>query len=252
MADVNATVAAIDEMVRDSINATVAALNETLDPNMMTVGNITYNITNYNEEQIRRLKVKQEVLAFRKEHEGHDSMHAEMFFIIMLVTIGAQFLLMLWKKHNEKSYKRYTLFAMWVVPVWFSIRNSLNQMLTVWTIFSILTGWISFKATRKPLHSRTPKLVYNYFLMMYKLCYGVGLAGYILFMLILFGGGAAMNRDVKARQYAMEVVTTMLFYGLYYGCLLRDFAEICAESMGNSIGVCIVWISTIVQCSRHS
>eukprot|EP01134_Creolimax_fragrantissima_P002166 CFRG2166T1 len=229
--DIGVAITNLTNQVVDTVNATLNSLNDT-----MMVGNQTYNITNFSAEQIRRLKVKQEVLAFRQEHKGHDAMHAEMFFIIMAVTIGAQLLLMVWKKHSEPTYKRYTLLAMWIVPFWFSWKNNLEQMLTMWSIFSVITGWVTFKATRKPLHSRTPKLVYNYFLLMYKICYAVGLIGYILFMLIVFGGGAALARDIKTRRWVVECVTTMLFYGLYYGCLLRDFAEICAESMGNSIG----------------
>jgi hypothetical protein len=30
-----------------------------------------------------------------------------------------------------------------------------------------------------------------------------------------------------------------IFYGLYYGCVLRDFAEYCAETMASNFGVCL-------------
>ena len=30
---------------------------------------------------------------------------------------------------------------------------------------------------------------------------------------------------------------TVLFYGLYYGVMSRDFAEICSETMASTIGV---------------
>ena len=36
---------------------------------------------------------------------------------------------------------------------------------------------------------------------------------------------------------AMEVGVTILFYGLYFGVLGRDFAEICADKIASKLGV---------------
>lgn len=35
----------------------------------------------------------------------------------------------------------------------------------------------------------------------------------------------------------MSMGLTALFYGLYYGVMGRDFADICSERMASSIGV---------------
>lgn len=35
----------------------------------------------------------------------------------------------------------------------------------------------------------------------------------------------------------MDVGVVMLFYGLYYGVMGRDFAEICSDYMASTIGV---------------
>lgn len=35
----------------------------------------------------------------------------------------------------------------------------------------------------------------------------------------------------------MDVGVVLLFYGLYYGVLGRDFAEICSDYMASTIGV---------------
>lgn len=35
----------------------------------------------------------------------------------------------------------------------------------------------------------------------------------------------------------MDVGVIMLFYGLYYGVMGRDFAEICSDYMASTIGV---------------
>ena len=36
---------------------------------------------------------------------------------------------------------------------------------------------------------------------------------------------------------AMDFGISLLFYGLYYGVLERDFAEMCADYMASTIGV---------------
>lgn len=41
---------------------------------------------------------------------------------------------------------------------------------------------------------------------------------------------------IKAED-SMDVGVIMLFYGLYYGVMGRDFAEICSDYMASTIGV---------------
>lgn len=38
---------------------------------------------------------------------------------------------------------------------------------------------------------------------------------------------------------AMDFGVSLLFYGLYYGVLGRDFAEMCADFMASTVGVSI-------------
>ncbi|KAF3818571.1 hypothetical protein GH733_011988 [Mirounga leonina] len=64
-------------------------------------------------------------------------------------------------------------------------------------MFSVITSYILFKATRKPLSGRTPR--------------------------------------IKARD-SMDFGIVSLFYGLYYGVMGRDFAEICSDYMASTIG----------------
>lgn len=41
---------------------------------------------------------------------------------------------------------------------------------------------------------------------------------------------------IKAED-SMDLGVVMLFYGLYYGVMGRDFAEICSDYMASTIGV---------------
>jgi RING finger protein 121/175 len=51
-----------------------------------------------------------------EKHKGHDSMHAEMLFILIVTLIAAQFILFEWKKRHYKSYLFVSLLGLWLIP----------------------------------------------------------------------------------------------------------------------------------------
>ncbi|CAE1330945.1 RNF121_175 [Acanthosepion pharaonis] len=168
-----------------------------------------------------------------EKHRGHEAMHAEMVLILLATLAVAQVVLMQWKKRHFKSYQRSTLLGMWLIPVIFCLKFHWARFIIIWLIFSIITAYITFRATRKPLTGTTPRLVYKWFLSIYKLSYGVGVIGYVLIMCTLFG----LNVVVQAKsQAAMDVGLLVLFYGLYFGVVGRDFAEVCSDTMAAHIG----------------
>ncbi|XP_005653719.1 RING finger protein 121 isoform X3 [Sus scrofa] len=76
-------------------------------------------------------------------------------------------------------------------------------------------------------------LVYKWFLLIYKISYATGIVGYMAVMFTLFG----LNLLFKIKpEDAMDFGISLLFYGLYYGVLERDFAEMCADYMASTIG----------------
>lgn len=78
------------------------------------------------------------------------------------------------------------------------------------------------------------RLVYKWFLLLHKLSYVLGIVGYFVILFTLMGFN--MIFGAKASAW-MDAGIMLLFYGLYYGVLGRDFAEICADSMASHIGV---------------
>lgn len=50
-----------------------------------------------------------------------------------------------------------TLVQMWVVPVYFTIKLYWWRFLSMWGMFSVVTSYVIFRATRKPLSCRTPR-----------------------------------------------------------------------------------------------
>nr|XP_014338035.1 PREDICTED: LOW QUALITY PROTEIN: RING finger protein 121 [Bos mutus] len=170
------------------------------------------------------------------KHRGHEAMHAEMVLILIATLVVAQLLLVQWKQRHPRSYNMVTLFQMWVVPLYFTVKLHWWRFLVIWILFSAVTAFVTFRATRKPLVQTTPRLVYKwflFFLLIYKISYATGIVGYMAVMFTLFG----LNLLFKIKpEDAMDFGISLLFYGLYYGVLERDFAEMCADYMASTIG----------------
>ncbi|KAH0625338.1 hypothetical protein JD844_033865 [Phrynosoma platyrhinos] len=131
------------------------------------------------------------------KHRGHEAMHAEMVLILIATLVVAQLLLVQWKQRHPRSYNMVTLFQMWVVPLYFTVKLRWWRFLVIWVFFSAVTAFVTFRATRKPLVQTTPRI---------------------------------------KPEDGMDFGISLLFYGLYYGVLERDFAEMCADYMASTIG----------------
>ncbi len=64
--------------------------------------------------------------------------------------------------------------------------------------------------------------------------YALGIIGYMVIMCTLFGLNILL---LIKPQTAMDFGLLLLFYGLYYGVVGRDFAEVCTHKMASHIGV---------------
>ncbi|XP_065833215.1 E3 ubiquitin ligase RNF121-like [Oscarella lobularis] len=182
------------------------------------------------EEQREAMKRRNE---FMEKHKGHEEMHAEMTIIFFMIMIIVQIVLVLWKNKHPKSYHSVTLVGLWLIPFIFVVNLGWWRMTSAWTLFSIATLYIIFRATRNPMTATTPRLVYRWFLFVYKLCYALVLIGYLFIMTLLIGGGHLAH---VAPDSLMELGTTVIFYGLYFGVLGRDIAEVCTELIAVKIG----------------
>ncbi|KAG2465461.1 RING finger protein 175 [Erpetoichthys calabaricus] len=167
------------------------------------------------------------------KHRGHEAMHAEMVLILIAALVIAQIVLVQWKQRHCRSYNLVTLLQMWVIPLYFTVKLYWWRFLSTWGMFSVITSYVIFRATRKPLSGRTPRMVYKWFLLIYKLSYAVGILGYMAIMFTMFGFNLFLR--IKTED-SMDFGVILLFYGLYYGVMGRDFAEICSDYMASTIG----------------
>ena len=86
---------------------------------------------------------------------------------------------------------------------------------------------------KNPLKRWTPRVVYNYFLKVFKITYGVGIAGYTFFVLAFFGFPAMFM--IKPETW-LDIAILLLFYGVYFGVITKDIADMCTDRMASTIG----------------
>ncbi|VDM71933.1 unnamed protein product, partial [Strongylus vulgaris] len=173
-----------------------------------------------------------------EKHRGHEQMHLEMMLILVVTLVVAQVFLVQWKKRHFKSYQLCTLLGMWLIPVYVCLSRSWYRFLVTWLIYTICSTWIWRKSTEDHISGTTPRLVYKWFLFLHKLSYVLGVAGYIIMIFTLMGLNFIFGLQSTTCMDAVESVLgiLLLFYGLYYGVLGRDFAHICTDRMACKIG----------------
>ncbi|XP_067140326.1 E3 ubiquitin ligase Rnf121 [Centruroides vittatus] len=191
--------------------------------------NETVDFSKLSDEEKWRIVHKQ----LHEKHKGHENMHAMMILILIASVLVAQVVLVEWKKRHYRSYQRVSLLGMWIIPIIVSIHHGWWRFIIIWFVVTILTGIVMSKALQKPISGTTPRLVYKWFYLIYMLSYGLGIIGYIVMMLTLLG----VNLIFKSKaQPWFDLGLMTLFYGLYYGVLGRDVAEIITDKMAATIG----------------
>ncbi|KRZ25671.1 RING finger protein [Trichinella pseudospiralis] len=192
---------------------------------------------NYTSEQLKgldeALQLKINHARFLLKHKGHEDKHVLIVCIAFLGVMIAQYLLFEWKKRYNKSYNRFTLFSMWTIPFALSLWRGFWRFIISWLAFTSMTLFITSKAMQKHISGSIPRLVYKWFLFIHKLCSFLGFLGYVVIVLTLFGIGIFLN--IKFDDL-FNFGILCLFYGIYYGVLNRDLAEICSNTMAAHIG----------------
>ncbi|CAO3591460.1 unnamed protein product [Absidia cylindrospora] len=180
-------------------------------------------------DQTERYQLHQQYL---KEHKGHESQHEMMALILLFALFSSQFLILYWKKKHYSSYQVISLAGLYVFPTFFALYDGWTRFLIIWTLFSIINGFVIHKASRKPLESMTPRMVYKWYSFLYTVSFAIGLIGYCMMVFVFFGFASFFN----AGPGLMDAGVLFLSYGLYFGVLGRDFVEICSDRMASTIG----------------
>jgi len=200
-----------------------------IETGTIIVKNISYDLSKLSPADRHRLKHE----ALHEKHRGHESMHAEMVLILLITLVISQFILVFWKTKHFKSFQFVTMIGMWIIPFIISIKFNHIRFIVIWIIFTIITCMIAYRSSRIPINRTTPRLVYKWFLLVHKISYVLGIVGYVGLMLTFLGLNFLFFISPTA---ALDYSVIMMFYGIYYGVLGRDIAEICSDTMASKIG----------------
>ncbi|GLC38944.1 hypothetical protein PLESTB_000464200 [Pleodorina starrii] len=151
---------------------------------------------------------------------------------IMILMVGAQTALFMWKKRHRKSYELVTLLGLWLMPALFSLHLHFWRFLLIWAVYSAITCRLLWTCTRKKLARTTPRQVYTFFLGAYKASKVMGVAGYCLVLAEVFGMGPLLHL-LLPRDLPIDLV----WYGLYFGILGRDCAQVASDSLSARLGI---------------
>ena len=154
----------------------------------------------------------------------------------LLLLVGfmvvAQILIFCWKQAHYKSFQYVTLFGAWTIPFVVSVRQHWWRFVALSLCYTVAMSYFVRLAFKRPLPVTAPRQVYTWFNRLWVACYFMGCAGYGLLLFEMSGLRAAFFLPPGTPQVAILV----LFYGLYFGVLSRDMAEICSWHMNCSMG----------------
>jgi len=154
----------------------------------------------------------------KERHEKEAAAYA-----FLLIVIVCQVLLFVFKSKYPKRFQQITIAFLWFYPLLMLYNKPDGNVMSmififVWVAWSAKTFSLFKAAKAKPLSPKTPEQVYSWFLRTHTVCYFIGMNS--LYMVFFIPGVALLA----------------LFFSLYFGVLGRDFAEICAETISNTIG----------------
>lgn len=182
-----------------------------------TLGNVTGNTTLHHEPT---------------EEELRHAMLA--FYLVMICMIGAQAALVAWRKRHRRSYELSTLMGLWLVPPVLCLQVGFYRFLLVWSLYSSVTVYYIYKcafSVGNKIDKSLPRRVYKWFHSVFRISVGVGALGYCLLLLDIFGGGV-----LTAAIFGQGASIIFLWYGLYFGVLTRDCAEVASDRMAAALG----------------
>lgn len=171
------------------------------------------------------------------KHTGHESQHLAMVLILITVMTISQILLVWWKTKYKKSYIHTSMIAMYIIPFGISAYRHWWRFVSIWIVISLITIVLVWRPLVMPNFSRSgstiPRLLYKWFFLVYSVSNIVAVTGYAILLLTFFGINILL--DILA-QTSLDIGFMMLFYGIYYGVLCRDFTDFLVDKLAAQIG----------------
>lgn len=179
----------------------------------------------------------QEEIDMLRKHAGHENQHLAMVLILITVTILSQIILVWWKTKYQKSYIHASMIAMYIIPFGISAYRHWWRFVSIWILVTLITLVLVWRPLVLPNFSRSgsaiPRLLYKWFFALYSISSLVAVSGYTILLLTFFGINLLLNISPPT---ALDIGFMMLFYGIYYGVLCRDFTDFLVDWLAARIG----------------
>jgi RING finger protein 121 len=178
---------------------------------------------------------EREHLLLHEKHRGHEGMHALMLLILIIAIILAQIGLIYWRKKSFKTYQNVSMIGMWCVPFGLSLYNHWFRFVSIWLAISLITSAL----ISKPLFNKNlsagsiTRLIYKWFYFLYSFSSIVAVIGYLIIMATLLGINLLFGLKPNI---PLDFGFLLLFYGIYYGVLTRDFTDFLVDLLAANIG----------------
>lgn len=125
----------------------------------------------------------------RSHTDEHVHVQNGSVFLVFMTVVVCQSLIWWWKKRYHRSFFLFTLGGLWLFPILWSIYLLYWRMIVIWALFSLCFAVLLKMSRRKPMNRKTPRFLYSWFFMLYKVTNGLAVLGYCLFLADFFGFG---------------------------------------------------------------
>lgn len=166
-----------------------------------------------------------------------------LLYATLILMLGAQAGLFWWKSKHKKSYELVTLTGLWLMPAIFSVQLHFWRFILVWLSYTVVTGYLIRLCMGRTVALTTPGKVYSWFLTVHKVGTFVGISGYVMLVVEMFG-----LHDLMEHILPKGTALLLLWYGLYFGILNRDCAEVASDRIAASLGSGSKLTSTVNRC----
>jgi RING finger protein 121 len=164
-------------------------------------------------------------------HDNHARLHSQLMAAILIFLVFSQLLLVFWRSRSPRTFRRATLVGAWLAVPCIALSTHWWLAGALWLAYTLAGGRLVRRALRVPLDRSTPRDVYAFFLFVFRLSQAVASAGYLV-LCVEFLVPALLPMFGSVAWMALQLIA----FGLYFGMLGRDTAELCADRMALTLG----------------
>lgn len=127
--------------------------------------------------------------------------------------------------------------AMYIIPFGIAAYRHWWRFVSIWIVITMITILLVWPPLFMPNFNRTgstvPRMLYKWFFLLYSVSSVIAVTGYTCLLLTFFGINVLLNISPPT---ALDFGFMMLFYGIYYGVLCRDFTDFLVDRLAAQIG----------------